>query len=126
MSLYTCWDESGCEINVEAATAEEAAQEYVGSGDWSPELQTYWINVNVADADGDVETVKVSVHPEDPTSEKDGEWVYQGCQGSGGGVKTFYERGGWQKTVDSWGQDMQDGVQGLEAISYKRVEVWED
>lgn len=119
MIKFICRDDSGCEIPVEAEDAEEAARSYVDGGDYYLGGTTIWINVSVRDEDADVETVKVAVHPEDPT---DGEWVYQGCQGSGGGVKTFYERGGWQKTVDSWGQDPQDGVQGLESISYRRVD----
>lgn len=120
MTKFTCWDESGHEVVYEAATAEDAAQEYVGDGDYYLEDKTIWINIYVSsDEDGDyVETVKVAVHPEDPTPD-DEEWEYTGCQGEGGGVACFYQKGDWVKITSNWAQDLQDGVQGLESVRYE-------
>lgn len=124
MKTFTCWDESGHEVVYEAATAKDAAQEYVDSGDYYLESKTIWVNVYVRDEDeGEdavVQNIKIAIHPEDPTSE-DEAWVYTGCQGSGGGVASFYRKGDWTKVENSWDYDPQDGVQGLTSVNYTQA-----
>lgn len=76
---YLC-DDGNAEIEIEADSAEEAAQEYVDGGDWGDRSETCWIDVYVEQiiVDGDqrrqqVEAAIEYVHShDDDTADADG------------------------------------------------------
>lgn len=61
MAIFLC-DDGNAEIEIEADSAQDAAQEYVDGGDWGQITETIWINVHVwqredcSTCDGDGET----------------------------------------------------------------------
>lgn len=137
MNTYTCWDESGVRIEIEADTAREAAEEYVSDGDYSGTCptRTWWVHVHVYVNDGSgTERVKVQVDPVEPRCLvrcQGHDWQAPievvggleenpGVRGHGGGV-IFTEvctRCGRYRVTDTWAQDRMDGEQGLESVEY--------
>ena len=72
-------DDGNCEVEIWAASAQEAAQEYVDDGDWPDDDSTWWCNIRVASAD-DVDAdrngaewgrLKIAVHPREPDCNDD-------------------------------------------------------
>lgn len=147
-TFYRCWDESGCEVTIEAATAADAARSYVDAGDWADIESTIWIRVIVreldehgqerVDEDGDViewedETVLVDLDPPAPRCTAEAhDWqsphsVVRGLKenpgvwGHGGGVVVREVCGhcGCYRTIDTWAQDSSTGIQGLESVAYE-------
>lgn len=139
MNTYRCDDGYG-EIEVEAESAEEAAQEYVDGGDWGDVSRTTWINVYVQEVDedgediGDRERVKVTVDPDEPPclEHEEHDWrspheLVGGCKenpgvrGHGGGVIIVEAcvRCGCKRTTNTWDYDRETGEQGLESVAYE-------
>jgi hypothetical protein len=140
MSKYLC-DDGNAEIEIEANSAEAAAQEYVDGGNWGDISETIWVKVYVTpiDEDGEAiedgsETVTIAVDPEEPECE-DGEehdWrspysVLGGTKenpsvwGHGGGViiKSVCAHCGKYRINDTWAQNPENGVQGLNSVTYE-------
>ena len=115
-TTYRC-DDGNCPLDIEAESAQEAAQEYVDGGDWGEATETQWISVNcwLLDEDGhpgdncDVETVLVEVDAEEPecSHEQGHEWLHRFTRGHGGGVivTEVCGRCGMVRTTDTWHQD---------------------
>jgi hypothetical protein len=144
---FAAWDHSGCTIEIEAASAEEAAAEYVSGGDWAEASETYWITVYVQEAGSeDVEPHKVVVEPVEPAcDEEEHSWESPfeivggiksnpGVFGHGGGV-TIHEvcaHCGVHRHTDTWAQDRVDGTQGHTSVQYgapedfEEEEAWDD
>lgn len=118
-----------------AATAEEAADEYVSDGDWGDCSSTSWVDVSAwqvgyyLDDDGDITTIQLnedSFHIEldavepDCVSGNTHEWkeVDGSLQGHGGGVtfRSYCTHCGIYCDTDTWAQDA--GVEGLRSESY--------
>ena len=134
--LYTCTDGS-VDIEIEAETATEAAQEYVDGGDWGRIEGTTWITVwvdEVGDDEYASQRIKITLDPEEPSCEPDQEHDWRapyellgglrenpGVWGSGGGVKytMVCMNCGCGKHVNTWAQDPNDGEQGLDSVSYE-------
>lgn len=136
MKTYNCTD-GNADIEIEADSPSEAAQEYVSGGDWgSDDHETFWIKVYVTDEEGYRECVKVEVKPGEPPctgDEHDWQAPYEilgglkenpGVWGSGGGVKytLVCMTCGCGKHVNTWAQDSNDGEQGLTSVSYEKGE----
>jgi len=141
MNTYLC-DDGNAELEIEAETAREAAQEYVDGGDWGDIEETSWVNVRVTgpmpasthDDEPDSERIKIALEPDEPECEdgKDHDWQSPieivggisenpGVWGHGGGVTitSVCMHCGTERVTDTWAQDMSDGVQGLESVSYE-------
>lgn len=136
MTRYLCWDYD-VDYEIEAETAEDAAQEYVDSGDWGERLRTSWVHVRVRTPDQDRrdgEEVRVTLDPDEPDcADEDGhDWQQPveivgglqenpGVHGHGGGVRDTYVcvRCGCRRTYDTWAQDPENGEQGLDATEYE-------
>lgn len=117
--IYKCND-GNCEVEIEAESAEEAAQEYVDGGDWGDGRETSWVTVYVTDEDGDCVRIKIAVEPDEPDcDEEEHEWKspYElvgglkenpGVFGSGGGVKITEVciRCGCGKHTDTWAESV--------------------
>jgi len=129
-------DDGNCEIEIEAESPEEAAQEYVDGGSWEKESSTQWIHVYVWGGgipEDDREKHVITLHPAPPEcTENEHEWEspYEvvggikenpGVWGHGGGVviTEVCRHCGCYRVTDTWAQDMSDGQQGLESIEYK-------
>jgi hypothetical protein len=136
-------DDGNAEVESEAGSGIEAAQEYVDTGDWGEITETTWITVwawrlgiNMYGEWCEVERMghKITLEPEEPVCiDADGhDWQAPhsivggikenpGVWGHGGGV-TIDEvcvRCGCGKTIDTWAQDPTDGAQGLRSVSYE-------
>lgn len=135
-------------VYVDAASGEEAAQEYVDTGEWGDdrERETIWIRVETwraglaVDEDGDVievraeeESHEIELDPEEPECSHDEGHDWQtpyellgglrenpGCWGHGAGIvqHEVCMRCGCGRTTDTWAQDPNTGAQGLEAVKY--------
>ena len=126
MPKYRC-DDGNAEIEIEADSPKDAAQEYVNGGEWGDIDQTTWITVYVrwTDEYGDAvqDRVKVAIHPDEPECpEGDHDWMQLAVRGSGGGViVTFqckHKHCGRLYEYNSWAQDPADGEQGLTSTRY--------
>lgn len=213
MPIFSC-DDGNSEVEIEADSPEEAAQQYVNDGDWGEIESTSWVNVTVtgpipdppelndtivdfSDCDdnepqgiiildyctkeqalaervceycyvayNDVEDpnellidnilyeywtfcadnasthddepethhVKITLEPDEPDckDDKDHDWrspieivggieENPGVWGHGGGVyiTEVCMNCGTEKLTDTWAQDMSDGEQGLDSVSYE-------
>lgn len=142
MTTYTCWDESCHEVEIEADSAIEAAQEYVDDGDYGSDPTTTWVTMHVyVDDEDDVEMHSIAIDPQEPQclcSDEDRpgvetevhDWqspieVVGGCRespgvhGHGGGViiHEVCAHCGVYRMTDTWAQN--GAVQGLESIAYR-------
>lgn len=142
MNCYRC-DYGNQAVTIEAATAEEAAREYVETGLWGEVTSTTWINVYVEEVDeddelvegGERERIKVALNPDAPEC-MEGEGASHvwrsprflgGCEqnpgvwGHGAGVliRECCVRCGCERETDTWAQDRETGEQGLESVSYE-------
>lgn len=145
-TTYRVWDTSGTDVEIEAETPEDAAQKYVADGDWGPQTKTQFHNIQVIEVDGDdldAEDHLVSVDPDEPPCDDDGEHDWRspyallgglkenpGVFGHGGGVVSteICVRCGCARTTDTWAQCPSTGQQGLESIEYdlddERLEIY--
>jgi hypothetical protein len=136
---YQC-DDGNAEIEIEADSAQDAAQEYVDDGDWGDDAKTFWVDVHVSplDAAGEPdedrhECITVTVNPDEPdcTHEAGHAWAQPyallgglkenpGVVGSGGGVRgrDVCLLCGLAKNWDSWAQRPDTGEQGLDSVEY--------
>lgn len=132
---------TGNVTEIEADTALEAAQEYVGDcspSDWGVTTKTGWVNVTVwREEDGEVveqERHKITVDPTEPACERGKEHNWQSpldivggipqnpgvwAQGGGVTIQAVCLNCGCGKLTDTWAQDPEDGVQGLESVEYE-------
>lgn len=134
--IYKCND-GNCEVEIEADSAREAAEEYVNGGDWGNDEETFWVSVYCTDEDGFTEKVKIEVEPTEPDCERGKEHDWQapyeilgglkenpGVWGNGGGVKytMVCMNCGCGKHVNTWAQDRNDGEQGFTSVRYEQGE----
>jgi hypothetical protein len=144
MKRYKMWDEGASEI-IEAedmGDAKAQAEEWIRDGEWGDVTETLYLRANVAELDDDdnvvdQDSVTVTLQPQEPDCE-DGQphdWTSPhdivggladnpGVFGHGGGVRIHEvcSRCGLRRVTDTWAQDPSTGVQGLESVSYNRVE----
>ncbi len=132
-----------CEIEIEAASGEEAVEEYVSDGDWGDEDHTHWVTATAwhaaIDTDGEIiridsesHTVTIEAAEPDCIDAEDHDWqspygLVGGCKenpgvyGHGGGV-TIQEaclRCGCGRLTDTWAQNPSTGEQGLRSVEYQ-------
>lgn len=125
--LYRCRSE-GIEVEIEADSSREAAEEYVAGGDWADEGRTFFVTVYVtpADADDGWTSHKVRFDPAEPPCPDGGEhdWKDGPVYGSGGGVAytDTCRRCGLRRHTDTWGTDPSDGTQGHRTVRYSDPE----
>jgi len=121
--LFVCYDDSGCQVEVAAATTRAAAQKYVDSAEWGEHDKTFWVNVYVRARHRKHETVhKVRVDPPEPKcTRRSHQWGESRVWGHGGGVRIneACRHCGWCRITDTWAQDPVDGEQGLESVEYQ-------
>lgn len=139
MTTYRCND-GNAEIDIEAESPQDAAQQYVDGGEWGESTNTSWIHVYVQELDADGEAVDsrhnitVEVNPDEPECEDDGGHDWQSPHGIVGGIKenpgvwghgggiVIVEcciRCGCKRTTDTWAQDHETGEQGLRSVEYE-------
>lgn len=132
MTTYLCSD-GHAELQIEADSAQEAAQEYVDGGSWGDIDRTTWINVRVREICPD-ESIKISIDPDEPScTEENDEHDWQspfdvvggieenpGVWGKGGGVtiKEVCAHCAAYRNTDTWATDPATGEQGLRSVSY--------
>lgn len=129
-----------------AESGEEAAQDYVGDGDWGFRVETDWIDVDawrvgyLLGADGraikveiDRASHKIALEPEEPECEQpEHDWrspysvlggvrENPGVWGHGGGVviREVCAHCGRYRITDTWAQHRATGEQGLTSTSYE-------
>lgn len=135
MKTYKCTD-GNAEIEIEAESAQAAAQEYVDTGDWCECDSTCWIDVCVWEKDDDEddgEWYSITVDPPEPECIDDDDHDWQspyeivggikenpGVWGHGGGViiVACCMHCGARRTIDTWAQNPSNGAQGYESIQY--------
>ncbi len=137
-AVWRCWDSSGTEVDIVAETAEEAADEYVGDGDWGDSFSTRWATVRCAQivhgktSTANTEFVTVSIAPDEPKCGKSAhDWraPYEivggltdnpGVFGQGGGVRTHTVcvHCGCERVADGWATNPENGEQGLDSVTY--------
>lgn len=141
LPMWEAHCDGGDEQEIEAATASEAAREYVDGGDWGELTSTTWIDVYCSplDADGEPdederERVTITLEPTEPDCIRGHEHDWQspisvvggiesnpGVQGHGGGV-TILEvcrHCGRYRETDTWAQRRDTGEQGLRSVEYR-------
>ena len=138
---YLC-DDGNAEIEIEAATAQAAAQAYVDGGDWGEITETTWIDVWAQEVDageelGDRERYTITVDPDEPAcadgAEHDWQSPYEvlggvkenpGVWGHGGGVriKEVCASCGVYRETDTWAQRRDTGEQGLQSVEYQEAD----
>ena len=132
---FLCND-GNAEVEIEADSAQEAAQEYVDGADWGESDKTRWVNVYVKEIKrrADQERITIRLDPPEPECSGGNEHDWQsplslvggikenpGVQGHGGGVviAEVCMRCGCARTTDTWAQDPETGEQGLRSVSYE-------
>lgn len=146
MATYLCND-GNAELEIEADSAEEAAQEYVNGGSWEDEPKTSWVTVYVEEIEGKDEDGErilgdhvqytIEIEPTEPRkmAECGHEWESPhsvvgglrenpGVRGHGGGViitEVCRHCGGYRIT-DTWAQNPQTGEQGLRSVEYREAD----
>ncbi len=146
LTTYRCTD-GNADVDIEAESAEDAAQEYVDGGEWGMDeegAKTTWIDVwcTPLDEDGEPdederEKVTITLQPTEPecSSEDGHDWQSPievvggieenpGVWGKGGGV-TITEvcsHCGCYRDTDTWAQRPDTGEQGLRSVSYRAAD----
>lgn len=143
-------DDGNAEIDMDADSPREAAQEYVDGGEWGEITETSWITVYVwrngyvLDPDADeVERIQIDrdshtivIEPDEPEcTADDHDWQSPysvlgglkenpGVWGKGGGVviTEVCSHCGMYRVTDSWAQRRDTGEQGLESIEYREAD----
>lgn len=144
MTTYKCndGDYNSQDIEIEAASPREAAEDYVAGGCWgdeSDEPSTFWVDVHVWEEDEDGEETEdhgwrtVTVDPPEPEciDEYGHDWraphvlvgglrENPGVWGHGGGVivHEVCVLCGAGRETDTWAQRRDTGEQGLTSITY--------
>lgn len=136
-TIWTAADESGHREEIEAETAQEAAEEYVSGGEWGSEPRTRWATVtvwNAADEDSFPVRCKVEIPATAPRCVDKGAHRFEaphrlvgGCEenpgifGSGGGVRIHEVcvRCGCGRVIDTWAHDPTDGEEGLTSETFE-------
>jgi hypothetical protein len=129
------------EIEINAPTAEDAAQEYVDGGDWGDnQTKTFWVRVyttpvrrgKLVEEERERHTITVDPSPpECAEGEDEHDWRQSytlfggleqnpGVRGHGGGVviQEACAHCGAVKITDTWAQNPETGEQGLTSIEY--------
>lgn len=126
MRIWNVTDGVG-DAAIEAETPAAAAREYVYGGDWGERTKTIWITVYVTPEEGgdrdEKWSYKIALDPDEPLcagGEAVHKWKQTGLQGSGGGVRVYYEctECRLECVEDSWAQDPSDGEEGLASVAY--------
>ncbi len=140
MKTYICTD-GNADLEIDANSASEAAQEYVDGGDWGEDTKTWWIDILCTPLDNNSERLEneavwitITVEPDEPDCiDKYTKHNWQapiqlvggiesnpGVSGHGGGVvcQEICVRCGCAQTTDSWAQRRDTGEQGLHSIEY--------
>ena len=135
---YTCWDDSGTKIEIEAADAGTAAQSFVDAGCWDVLDDTVWVDVTVREEDAtNEEIVTIVIDPDEPACDEHAhDWTSPhdivgglkenpGVWGHGGGVviTEVCAHCGCQRTTNTWAQRHDTGEQGLTSVSYSISDV---
>jgi hypothetical protein len=114
-------DVAGTDLDIEADSAREAAEEYVSSGDFEPRERTCWIRVRCESAD-DSDLIKVAIEPIEPKCEAGHAHAWRDGEPSGSGGGRLYidtcRRCGVRRSTDTWASDPADGEQGLTQLAY--------
>lgn len=135
MTTYRC-DDGNAEIEIEADSAQDAAQEYVDGGSWGEVESTIWITVYVESDDSEREGITIALDPTEPDCEaSEHDWrsplslvggikENPGVQGHGGGVVIHEVCGycGSHRHRDTWAQNPETGEQGLDSVSYDEAD----
>ena len=125
LTTYVVWDESGEKVTIYAASAAEAAEEYVESGNWDDSSnQSVFHDVWVHDGE-DTSSHTVVVAPEEPEcSGHEHDWVETYVRGNGGGVlvEERCRNCGLRKVTDTWAHNPSNGEQGFTTIQYLEEE----
>lgn len=147
MNTYLC-DDGNNEIEIQAESAREAAEQYVDGGDYGDdwgesESHTSWVEVYVQQVDsdgeeiGDRESHTIEIDPEEPDCSHDDGHDWQspyevlgglkenpGVWGKGGGVVVtkVCAHCGQYKITDSWAQNPGTGEQGLHSVEYREAD----
>lgn len=122
MSAFTCWDESGYRVDIDADTAEDAAAEYVDGGDWPDEGRTIFHTIYVEHAGEVVDHVTVTTDPPEPACSAEAHsWREVVLQCHGGGVRIIERCSHCQldRATDTWATNPCDGSQGHTSITYE-------
>lgn len=139
MPIYMCTDGNG-DIEIEADSALEAAQEFVDGGDWGEITKTSWVTVYVTEKNPEisdlVEAHTIELNPDEPKCEE-GEHDWRspysvlggikenpGVWGNGGGViiREVCCKCGCYKITNTWDQNPENGEQGLTSVSYEEAD----
>lgn len=137
MAKFICTD-GNADIEIEAETSREAAQEYVDGGDWNLDDGTIWITVYTTEIDDGEEVGEnqheIAIDPPEPDCEPghDHDWQSPydlvggikenpGVWGKGGGVvmEEVCVVCGCARHTDTWAQNPENGVQGLTSLRYE-------
>lgn len=132
---YTCWDDSGVRMEIDAATAKEAAEEYAKDSGLEPASRTRWAHVWASLGDDDAESFRIDIDAEIPVCVLDGNghvWSSPieivggikenpGVFGKGGGVliNEVCQICGCGRVTDTWACDPNNGERGLAAVEYR-------
>lgn len=137
---YMCNDGNAA-VEIEADSAQEAAQEYVDGGDWGDGLKTFWVDVWVTpasenhgfDAAG-CERITITAHPDEPDCPHPAGHLWArpwellgglkenpGVWGQGGGVvgEDVCLLCGCSKHWTNWATRPDTGQEGLESVEYR-------
>jgi hypothetical protein len=118
---YRCDDGSG-ESDIEADSAQEAAEQYARECDYEIDRRSIFVVVNTEDFEGDTDSFTVVLDPEEPECEEGytHDWRRTAVQGNGGGTLTSEECRwcGVQRTSNTWATNPSDGTQGHRTIEY--------
>lgn len=119
--FYRCDDGSG-EQDIEADSAQEAAEQYARECDYEIDRRSIFVVVNTEDFEGDTDSFTVVLDPEEPECEEGytHDWRRTAVQGNGGGTLTSEECRwcGAQRTSNTWATNPSDGTQGHRTIEY--------
>jgi hypothetical protein len=119
--FFRCDDGSG-KRDIEAASAREAAEEYVRGGDYDPSDGTIFVSVDTENHEGSEEQVTVVLNPPEPEclDQYSHDWRRDSVQGNGGGVIQVDECRwcGSLRTTNTWATNPDDGSQGHRTIGY--------
>lgn len=132
MTTYRCTD-SYVELEIDAKTAAEAAEEYVDGGDYTDGSETTWVDVWVSLVGAeDRDCITVTLHPSEPDciSGHSHDWQDRwpdgsdgnlGAVGHGGGViiREACMHCGCGCETDTWAQRPDTGEQGLRSVAYE-------
>jgi hypothetical protein len=142
MNTYICND-TDTEIEIQATSPTEAAQQYVDGGDWGSSDETRWVNVRVVPVDEngeqleeEGETITITIDPTEPAcSEDEHDWQSPhevvggleenpGVWGHGGGatITEVCPHCGAYRITDTWAQNPETGEQGLESVEYREAD----